>query len=139
MAPIAYYWKEGGRNMAYEPPEHFRLELIDGVAVIGVLSIELNQPRFAQEFLEQLRALLASRVANRFLLDFQHTKYMSSTSFAAIFDFVKAASESGVRVAICGMAPSVRVGAEMLCLDQYVPMFDDQPTALAALREFSQA
>ena len=120
--------------MSNQPTAHFRWEIIDGVAVVEVLSIELNQPRFADEFAAQLRGVLATQTADRLLINFQNTKYASSSVFARLIEFAKIANEAGVRLAICGMVPSVLMGAEILCLDQAVPIFPDQATALAALQ-----
>jgi anti-anti-sigma factor len=119
--------------MATKPTEHFRWFLEDDVAIVEVLSRELNQPHLAQEFGAQLRALLASRPSDRLVVNFSKTVYMSSTAFATLFDLYKHASAAGVRVALCGMSPAVRVGADILCLGEYVPIFDDEASALASL------
>jgi anti-anti-sigma factor len=119
--------------MSTEPTAHYRWSLEDGVAVVEVLTRELNEPRLAAEFEAQLRGLLTPRAADRILIDFRNTKFMTSTSFGALVRFVKAALEAGVRVAVCGMEPAVRMGADVLCLDQYIPVVDDERAGLAAL------
>jgi anti-anti-sigma regulatory factor len=59
---------------------------------------------------------------------------MGRTAFATLFDLVKTASAARVRVAVCGMKPNVRVGAQILSLDQYTPFTDDEAAGLAALK-----
>jgi anti-anti-sigma regulatory factor len=120
--------------MSDQPGEYFRWTLQDGVAVVEVLARELNQPWFAQEFGAGLRELLTARPSDRFLIDFHRTEAMSSTAFAALFDFARAASAAQARVAICGMSPAVRFGAEILSLDQFIPFTDDEADGLATLR-----
>lgn len=123
--------------MADDRPAYFRFAVRDGVAVVEVLARELNQPWFGQEFGAQLRKLLSERPADRFLLDFQRTEYMGSTAFATLLEFAKAASAAGARVAICGMSPNVRVGAQILCIDRFVPIAEDEAAGLAALGDKS--
>jgi anti-anti-sigma factor len=123
----------GAKAMANEPQAHFRWWLRGGVAVVEILTVELNQPRIAQEFGAQLRGLLTSKSADRILLDFHHTKFMTSTSFGELLRFVKDANAEGVRVAVCAMEPAVRMGATILSLDQFIPITADVKTGLAAL------
>ena len=124
----------GTLTMDIEPTAHFRWFLEDGVAVVEVLTRELNNPYYAEEFGAQLQALVASRASDRILLNFQHTKSLSSTTCAALFKFARAASGAGVRVVACGMDPVVRMGADIASLDEFIPIFDDEPTARAALQ-----
>jgi anti-anti-sigma factor len=119
--------------MANETTAHYRWALQDGVAVVEVLTRELNQPHLAEEFEAQLRGLIVSKAADRILIDFRHTKFMSSTAFGALMSFVKAAQEAGVKVALCGMEPAVKMGADILCIDQLVPVVGDERAGLAAL------
>lgn len=104
-----------------------------GVAVVEVLAYELNQPKFAEALGVELHALLDARPSDRVLIDFHNTKYMSSTAFGALVRFVKDATVAGVRVAVCGMEPAVRMGADIISLDRFIPVVDDRTAGLAAL------
>lgn len=115
--------------------QHFRWFLEGDVAVVEVLSVELNQPHFAQEIGAQLRDLIDSRPAGVIVINFARTKYMSSTAFGALFGLIKVAAAAGVRLALCGMEPSVRFGADVLRLGEYMPIYDDEASALAAARK----
>lgn len=112
----------------------FRWFLEDGVALVEVLGQELNQPAFAVELGAELQALLDTKAADRMLLDFHNTQYMSSTSFAMLLQFARAAEAAGVKVALCSMKPVVLMGANILSLDQLIPIFNDRATGLAVLR-----
>jgi anti-anti-sigma factor len=132
--PVAGKNSRVGAESMENPAAHFRWSLEDGVAVVEILSRELNQPRFAQELGVQLGALLDARPSDRILLNFHKTKYMSSTSFATLLNFAKAVEAVGAKLAICAMDRDVRVGADILSLGQFIPIFDDEASAIAALR-----
>jgi anti-anti-sigma regulatory factor len=112
---------------------YIRWSKVDDVAVVEVMVVELNQPAFAAEFGAELQSLLAAKASDRFLIDFKRCRYMSSTAFGALFRFIKDAGAAGVRVAVCGLAEPLKLGASLLMLDQYVPMVDDEAAGLAAL------
>ncbi len=120
--------------MASQPEPRFRWFLEEGTAVIEVLCRELNVPEFALELRAQLLALLGAKPAEQYVVNFHKTDYMSSTGFAALLDFVKAATAGGARVAICGMQKPLRVGADILQIDKFVPIVDDEATAKAAVQ-----
>ena len=120
--------------MSSEPTAHFRWLIDEDVSVAEVVSVELNQPRFADELSGQLESLLEPGSPDRVLIDFRSTKYMSSTAFGVLVEFVKLARERGVQVAICGMTGALRVGADILSLGRMIPMYPDQASALAYLR-----
>ena len=120
--------------MAIEPTEHFNWSLRDGVALVHVTSRELNQPELAQQFGSQLRALLAIRPADAMVLNFRKTHYMSSTAFGALLEFWKQTTQANVRLAICAMDPQVRVGADILSLGRFIPIFDDEADAIAEVK-----
>lgn len=120
--------------MAVGFEEFVRWRTVDGVAVFEVVVRELNDPTTAQRFGATLRKLIAVRASSRMVLDFQRTQYMSSTAFGTLLEFARAAGNSNIRFAICGLAPSVRIGAEILNLGRFIPIFDDTAAAVAALR-----
>lgn len=120
--------------MSSEPTAHFRWLIDEDVSIAEVVSVELNQPRFSEELSAQLKSLLEPGSPDRVLIDFRHTKYMSSTAFAVLVEFAKLAQERGVKVAICGMSGALRFGADILSLGRIIPIYPDEATALAALR-----
>lgn len=118
--------------MASDIPAHFQWDLVDGVALVEILSRQINSPHLAQELGGQLMALFSSGATKRFVLDFHKTSYMSSTAFAAVLGFAKKVIEAGGKVRICSMHPDVRIGADILRMGEIVPILDDCNTALAA-------
>jgi anti-anti-sigma factor len=111
--------------------DYFRWSKVDGVAVVEVLSREVSGPDMAREFGEQLRSLLRSG-ETRLLLNFGRTQIMTSTAFGTLLNFWKEVVAAGGELRICSMEPPVRFGADILSLGEYIPIHDDEPSALAA-------
>jgi anti-anti-sigma regulatory factor len=115
------------------PLAKIRSELVEGVAIIDLLPRELTEPDEAARLGAALRSVLDAHISDRLLLNLSATRYLSSTAFAALLNFGLHAREARARVAICGLDPIARVGANILHLGEVVPIFEDEPTALASL------
>ena len=120
--------------MATEEQPHFRWYHAHDVAVVEVLTRELNDQDFATEFGGQLRELLATKPSDKFVLDFRHVEFMGSTAFAILFEFGREVRAAGGRAVACGMSHDVRLGADIVSLGAVMPIVDDEPSALAALQ-----
>jgi anti-anti-sigma regulatory factor len=57
---------------------------------------------------------------------------MSSTAFGALLIFRKQVAAARGELRICSMDPAVRFGADVCGLGRFIPIHDDQPSALAA-------
>src|SRR5688500_13357858 len=111
--------------MADTATPHLQWSRVDGVAVVDVLSRELNGPEVAEELGEQLNALLESG-ETRLLLDFGRTRTMSSTAFGVLLDFWKRVDAARGELRVCSMDPDVRFGADILSLGRIIPLHDDR-------------
>lgn len=111
----------------------FTLDQRDGVAILDVTLHEINSPEMAREFGSDLEAILQIRPADKVLIDFEKTKYMSSTAFAVVIGFVKRAAEAGLSVAISGWIPAVRFGADIIGVGRLVPVVDTRKEGVAVL------
>jgi anti-anti-sigma factor len=104
------------------------------VAVIDVTAVEIDTPALAREFGNDLELLLQARPAEKFLLNFSHTKYMSSSAFASVLGFGKRAGEAGLTVHICGFIPQIRFGADILGIGRILPIHETRREGLEALQ-----
>jgi anti-anti-sigma factor len=104
---------------------------VDGVAVVEILSREIQERDTAGALGKQLGALLQSG-EKHLLLDFGRTRLMSSTAFGALLIFRKQVAAAHGELRICSMDPAVRFGADVCGLGRFIPIHDDQPSALAA-------
>jgi anti-anti-sigma factor len=104
---------------------------VDGVAVVEILSREIQELEVAGALGKQLRSLLLSG-EKLLLLDFGRTRLMSSTAFGALLIFRKQVIAAQGELRICSMDPAVRFGADVCGLGRFIPIHDDKPSALAA-------
>lgn len=121
--------------MSQTAPAHFQWELVGDVAVIEILSRELNLPYHAQELTSQLQALLDSKASAKYLLDFHRTRLLSSTSFAALLNFSRKLQDAGAQARICQLDPDVRVGADIIGLGRFYAIHETEAEALTAFEQ----
>jgi anti-anti-sigma factor len=118
--------------MADTPAAHFQWHDENGIAVVEVLSHEIRQPGPAQEFGRQLYSVLEQQGRTRVLINFHKTRYLGSTAFAVVFNFAKKIEAAHGQLKLCCLHADVLMGANILSLDQYVQVYDDEKSALAA-------
>ena len=104
---------------------------VDSVAVVELLSREIQERDAATALGRQLRSLLLSG-EKLLLLDFGRIRVMSSTAFGTLLIFSKEVDAANGVLRICSMHPAVRFGADVCGLGRFIPMHDDKPSALAA-------
>jgi len=115
--------------------QHISMSMVKDVALVEILTKDLQGAKMAQELGAELSQVSAQKWAKRLLVDFRRTKYLSSTGFAVLFKLVSQATAAGLQIKLCNMEPSVRFGAEIVGLDKLVEIHDSQELAL---RAFSQ-
>jgi anti-anti-sigma factor len=103
----------------------------NGVAVVEVLSREIQDLATAGALGQQLKSLLLSG-EKLVLLDFGRTRLMSSTAFGALLIFRKQVAAARGELRICSMDAEVRFGADVCGLGRFIPIHDDRASALAA-------
>jgi anti-anti-sigma factor len=116
--------------------QHLRLSMVKDIAVVEILTRDLQGPMLALELSAELALVTAQEWARRLLVDFRGVTYLSSTGFAALFKLVSRACAEGREVKLCGMGNGVRLGAEIVGLEKLVEIHDDEA---AALRAFARA
>jgi anti-sigma B factor antagonist len=116
--------------------QHLRLSMVKDVAVVEIRTRDLQGPTLARELSAELARVTDQEWATRLLVNFRRVTYLSSTGFAALFQLVSRARAEGREVKLCGMETSVRLGAEIVGLENLVEIHDDEA---AALRTFARA
>jgi anti-anti-sigma factor len=112
--------------------QHFRLSMLGDVALVEILTRDLQGYKTGLELGFELARVLDLDRARRILLDFRRAAFLSSSSFAALFRLVSHARASGREVRFCSMAPDVLAGAEVVGLPKVVPIHQDQTAGLRA-------
>lgn len=111
---------------------HLRLTMVGDVALVEILTRNLQGPKVGLELGAELAQVLAQDRARRILVDFRRAAFLSSSSFAALFKLVNRARADGRLVKFCSMAPGVLAGAEVVGLPKVVEIHKDQLTGLQA-------
>jgi anti-anti-sigma factor len=112
--------------------QHISLSMVKDVAVVEILTKDLQGPKLAQELGAELAQVTAQDWAKRLLLDFRRNHFLSSTGFAVLFKLAKQTVEAGQQVKLCNMEPGVRTGAEIVGLDKVVEIHETRDSALRA-------
>ena len=112
--------------------QHIKANMVDDVAVVEVLTKELRFPAQAKELGDELTLIADQQWAKKLLVNMRHTKYISSTGFAVLFNLVKQARARGDQIRFCGLDPEVRLGADIIGLDKVTPIHDTEHEALKA-------
>jgi anti-anti-sigma regulatory factor len=110
--------------------------MVGDVALVEILSRNLQGPKAGNELGSELAVILAKDDARRILLDFRRAAFLSSSSFAALFKLVNRARAAGRVVKFCSLAPGVLAGAEVVGLPKIVEIHKDQ---LSGLQSFAPA
>ena len=119
--------------MSNTSTKYFQWSMVQGVVVIEVTPRELSRKDAAQEWVDELRALHASKPSDRYIIDFRNTEFISSTAFSVVVLFSKEVARAGGSLVLCGMKTEVRLYAEILRMGRIVPIQDDLDIALATI------
>jgi anti-anti-sigma factor len=114
--------------------QHIRLSMVNDVALVEILTKDLQGPKLAQELGAELAMVTPQEWAKRLLVDFRRTTLISSTGFAVLFKLVSQAVAEGRQVKFCNMSHEVQLGAEIVGLPKVVEIHESQAAALRAFR-----
>jgi anti-sigma B factor antagonist len=112
--------------------QHLGLSMVGDVTLVELHTKDLQGPKAGLELGNELALVLAQDRAKRILVDFRRTAFLSSSGFAALFRLVNQARAEGRLVKFCGMAPGMKIGAEVVGLPKVVEILDNQSVALKA-------
>lgn len=96
--------------------------MVDDVAVVEVLAKELRFPPQAKELGDECTLVAGQQWARKLLINMKHTKYLSSTGFAILFNLVKRTRAKRGQLRFCRLDPEVRIGADIIGLDKVAPI-----------------
>lgn len=119
--------------------EFIKLSMVGDVAVVEVLAKELRFPNQAQELSYELGLVIAQDWASKLLVNLCRTHYVGSTAFAVFFNLVAKARKEGRMVKFCGLTEDVRIGADIIGLDQLVEFCATEDEAIEAFKRGSDA
>ena len=110
---------------------HIAYDLIDDqhpeVTVIEFTSRDLVGPVQAHELRDQLDSLVWSDLPRNTVIDFRNVRSLGSSAFAVIAGFVRQFGH----VRVCNLSHSLRLGAALIGLDDWVEFADSRESAMA--------
>jgi anti-sigma B factor antagonist len=124
-------WRLGARLMSEFESSHVRAETVDDVVVLSLLTPEIRTPIMAASVGKDLGEMVEKIGPARYVLNLKRTRFMSSTAFAVLLNFAKKVHAAGGILRLCAMDPEVRIGADIIGLGRFVPILDDESTAIA--------
>ena len=124
--------RQKGPAMSTADFKHFRLQHVDGVVIIEMMSKDIQGPDMSKAFIAELMSVVEQEDAKPILLNLRRTIYFSSMGYSALFKLVKFAKERQRPVRFCNMHPDVRVGGDIVGLPLVVEIHDTEESALKA-------
>ncbi len=112
--------------------KHLHLKTVGDVLLVEILSVDIQGPDRAKEFIGELTEAVGQDCDRPILLDLNRVRYLSSMGYSALFKMVKCARELQRPVKFCNIHEDVRVGAEAVGLPQVVQIYDSEAAALEA-------
>ncbi len=115
--------------------QHITTSMVGEVAVVEILAKEQRFPLQAQELGTELTLVAGQDWAKQLLVNMKHIKFLSSTGFAILFQLVKQVQDQGGKVKFCNLDPEVRIGADIIGLDQVASIYGTEHEAIKAFAE----
>jgi anti-anti-sigma regulatory factor len=111
---------------------HFRTDLVDGVTIFRILDRELRDPTQATDLFEDVKEQAQKVRPAWVLIDLSRTKDLSGMAFMVMMDLAHKVSAARGRLALCNLNPYLRARAQLLRLQPYLEIYDDEASALAS-------
>jgi anti-sigma B factor antagonist len=120
--------------MATSEHPHLRIRSVDGVAVVRLVDAEIiYEEAVVRALNNEFIDLLDRQGYTKLLFDFQGVRYISSSMLAMLVAVQRKVRQSGGRLRLCGLGPTVRDIFSVSQLDRFFEIDDDEPSALARL------
>ena len=111
---------------------HYRTDLVDGVTVFRILDREIRDPNHAADLFQDVKDQAQKAGLAWVLIDLSETKHLSGIAFMVMMDLAHEVSAARGRLALCNLDPYLRDRAQLLRLQPYLEIYDDEASALAS-------
>jgi anti-sigma B factor antagonist len=111
---------------------HFRTDLVNGVTVFRVLDREVRDPTHAALLFNEVKEQAEKAGPAWVLIDLGQTRHLSGMAFVVMMGLAQEVSAARGRLALCNLDPSLRARAQLLRLQPYLEIYDDEVSALAS-------
>jgi anti-anti-sigma regulatory factor len=111
---------------------HYHTDLVHGVTVIRVLDREVRDLDQADDLFRDVKEQANNGAPAWVLIDLSQTKHLSGMAFMAMVSLAHEMSAARGRLALCNLHPYVCARAQLLRLQPYLEIYDDEASALAS-------
>ena len=111
---------------------HYRTDLVDGVTVFRILDKEVRDPNHATNLFQDVKEQARKTRPAWVLIDLSETKHLSGVAFIVMMDLAHEVAAARGRLALCNLDPYLRARAQLLSLQPYMEIYDDEASALAS-------
>jgi anti-anti-sigma regulatory factor len=111
---------------------HYHSDLVNGVTVFRILDSEVRDPDRAVELFRDVQEQAQKLRPAWVLIDLGQTRHLSGIAFLVMMDLAHEISATRGRLALCNLQPHLRARAQLLRLQPYVEIYDDEASALAS-------
>jgi anti-anti-sigma factor len=109
-----------------------------GVIVVELLDPKLSGPTLTQELAEDLLSLLEKGKPTNVLLNLVQVEFISSAALNRLINFQKRVQDSGGKLKLCGLRPSIESVFAATRLNQVFDLCKNEDDALAHFENASQ-
>ncbi len=111
---------------------HYRTDVVNGVTVFRILDREVRDPVHATELFEDVKEHTDKAKHPWVLIDLGQTKHLSGMAFLVMMSLGQRVSTARGRLALCNLDADLRDRAQLLRLQPYLEIYDDEASALAS-------
>ena len=111
---------------------HYHTEFVDGVTVFRILDREVRDPDDAVDLFHDVKQQAKQVSPAWVVIDLSQTKHLSGMAFMVMMDLAHEVSAARGRIALCNLHPHLLARAQLLRLQPYLEIYDDEASALAS-------
>jgi anti-anti-sigma regulatory factor len=112
--------------------QHYHTEHVDGVMVFRILDRDVSDPTHATDLFHDVKEHAEKVRPAWVLIDLGQTKHLSGMAFLVMLSLAHDVAADRGRIALCNLDPHLRARAQLLRLQPYLEIYDDEASALAS-------
>jgi anti-anti-sigma factor len=122
---------------------HLQVRHEDGVLVLTITEVRVEGEEVAEALRQEMLAAVDAADVRKLVVNFQHTRYISSAGFRPLLSLRRRLQETNGRLIICGLNPvvgDVFYTTRMVSPDgSSVAVFEMEPTVSAAIARLNRS
>jgi anti-anti-sigma factor len=122
---------------------HVQVRHEDGVLVLSITDARIEGEEIAEALRQEMLAAVEAAGARKLVVNFQHTRYISSAGFRPLLALRRRLNEMNGRLIVCGLSPvvgDVFYTTRMASPDgSAAAVFEMEPTVAAAVARLNTA